>query len=391
MIRKYVDSDNKTRTYGMVPNFIIYTSIDSKQKSDSLNLISGDSYDYFLTVKIDDKWSVTYSIEDVIVPDIATPTPDPGDGTIFAVTSGGDGFVVSIQLQEYIDQALYQYSTRPDVDGNGNFTYRPVERTLTRSVFEPDDTKVTLTGTHYATPGEVYYVKYRSKTFPNNISPFSETLSLTVAAASKPEIGRLRAFDESDSQIRLTVNSDNASADNQQTLTIKRSLDGIDFVDIHTELVSSTGTITIHDDTVAYPSEYHYQAVLSSTGGADVSNIVTETPTAPPAPTTPTVSYSLTNQDERRGIEYAAVLCTIIKTSPGVYAESYEVLVEPRNSDDVTLTTGSITNQGDSTTRTTSTYRDDVDSYVRVSVRAKRTLDGVYSAWSSRVINYINA
>jgi len=65
--------------------------------------------------------------------------------------------------------------------------------------------------------------------------------------------------------------------------------------------------------------------------------------------------------------------------------------VEPRNFSDVTLTASSITNQGDTTTRTTSTYRDDVDSYIRVSVRAKRTLDGVYSAWSSRVINYINA
>ena len=222
------------------------------------------------------------------------------------------------------------------------------------------------------------------------MSPFSETLSLTVAIVSTPKIGTLRAYKESDSQIRLTVKSDNAGANNQQLLTIKRSVNGVDFTSIYTQLLSDRNLITYYDNAVQYPTRYFYQAFLYSTGGTDTSRIVNMTPMAPPDPTEPTVSYSLTNQQKQSGVEYAAVLCTITKTSPDTHAESYEVFVEPQNSSDVILVTDSITNQGDTTTITTSTYNDDEDHHIYLSVIARREIGGS-SSWTTRTQKNIEA
>lgn len=270
LIRDYFDNQRKSREYTL---FQDRTYAESQNlKTDTLNLNSGDDYTYrliiqFLDASNDIVATVTYT-KNVTVPEISAPTQDPVTGEIFAVTSGGEGFVVSIQLQKHIDQALYQYSTKPDTYISGNFTYRPANKTLTRSVLSPDNTIVTLTETHYGIPGEKYYVKYRLKAFPNNLSPFSEVQSITITTVAKPEIGRLRTSDESSTRIKITISSKNASANNTQTLTLRRSVNGIDYTDIHTQLVSNTNPIIYRDDTVQYPQKYSYQAILFSTGGA---------------------------------------------------------------------------------------------------------------------------
>jgi hypothetical protein len=245
LIRDYIDGVN-AREYVLFRSKT-YTEAQSL-KTDTLNLVSGDDHTYRLIVQFLDGINIVATVtytKQATVPNPSDPTHDDGTGEkiIFRLSSGGSGFIAQILLESGFDGIYWERSLQSDIDSEGHFTYRAADGFVYRSAFESDDTEILKSIDFNANPGETYYVHYKLFNFPdnpNNYSVWSQTKSLTVAAASKPEISRLRAFDESDSRIRLTVNSDNASADNQQTLTIKRSLDGIDFTDIHTQLVSSS-------------------------------------------------------------------------------------------------------------------------------------------------------
>ncbi len=95
----------------------------------------------------------------------------------------------------------------------------------------------------------------------------------------------------------------------------------------------------------------------------------------------PTVSYALSGQGRSsRDGEYARVTATITKQTLGNTPESYELLVQPRNSREDTKSSGTIT--GGSTTITSKRYYKNEDSYVYVSIRAKRGSN--YSGYTRR-------